>query len=370
MDLSKELAILASSDIEDSIESNNEDDDEITLESLSIEHYINKTRDKDKPRNDKKDKFFKEDMISDLDEISYDNSERKRSSKEKLLDAAKEFNKYDLSDRFDDFLSDDDEMNSIDNIELKNSLISLGRKYTRETAVSAETSEIIKTFSGAEKDLKKLYDEISRDKELIQKDIDQMRMARSRNFKSLSDLLEAKNQSHSTQLNIIKEINNIHKAQFDLKFKEEKNKGEEIDNNISNNTIRDLFTLGKSDMMNSIGGYRTVSGALSEEESDEVLSTNYELSDEEIQSKYFNNNDSDYNDDGEAFLKYEGQQIDYVLLVDNDNVMQDIFAEDSEGNIVPDYPMPSNINELSFDIDTKTMTAEDGLHRIYKLRYV
>lgn len=384
MDLSKKLSFLVSSDssFENPFDDNNpiedeipevhqkeEDEEEITLESLSIDYYLNKSKEK----KSKKKNYKKEFLMEDLDEIDPPEIKRRKSSYETSMDASierltaasqrlSETSIMDIADDFDTFLNDD-ELESDNNLELQGSLISLGRKYARETAVSAETSEIMKTFAGSEKNLKTLYDEISKDKQQVQSDIDQMRLARSRNFKSLSDLISAKNQYHATQLSIIKEINNIHKTQFDLKYKDQKNKVEEADSTVSNNTIRSLFSLGKGDLIGSIGGYEEISGAR-----DDESYYGDEISDEEIQRKYFS--DDEYNTDGDNYLKYEGVALDYILLLDSDNQMQDIIVEDIDGNLIPDYPMPSNKEELTFTIDAKTMTAEDGLHRKYKIRYV
>lgn len=379
MDLSKKLSFLASSEssFENPFEDNNpkekeipdvnQDDDEITLESLSIDYYLNKSKEKKS-----KKKVNKKQLMDDLDDL--DDSDKKKKKKyasdidesiDKLAQASEKLSRasiMDIADDFDAFINDE-EFEANNNLELQGSLISLGRKYARETAVSAETSEIIKTFAGSEKNLKSLYDEISKDKMQVQSDIDQMRLARTRNFKSLSDLISTKNQYHATQLSIIKEINNIHKTQFDLKYKDQKNKTEEVDGSVSTNTIRNLFSLGKGDLLGSIGGYEEISGA---RDDDSYYSDEY--SDEEIQQKYFSGDE--YTSDGDNYLKYEGVSLDYILLLDSDNNMQDIIVEDIDGNIITDYPMPSNIDELSFTIDAKTGSAEDGLHRKYKIRYV
>lgn len=73
--------------------------------------------------------------------------------------------------------------------------------------------------------------------------------------------------------------------------------------------------------------------------------------------------------DGDKFLKYEGIGAHYILLLD-DNGHKEIITEDSDGNLLPDYPIPSNIDELDFVISESTGTATDNMANNYELRHV
>lgn len=261
-----------------------------------------------------------------------------------------------MIDAFDGYLDDLDE----DDEELRDSIISLGRKYHRETSSNAQNSEITKAFTAREKRLLGLYNEISDDKASIQKDIDQMRLARTRNFKALSDMIAAKNQMHSAQVTIEKELNSMTKTQFDLKAKEAAAKKDEAGENgsINSNAIKSLFGLGRGNMVSAMGGYSNISGASDYEDDD--TPEKHGITDEV--------NDDENVD--ERFLAYEGMGVEYILLLDEENKMQDIIAEDQNGNLVPDYPMPTDYQSLNFNINQKLMSATDDYHRTYKIRYV
>lgn len=271
-------------------------------------------------------------------------------------DALDRFVSDDMIDAFDGYLDDLDE----DDEELRDSIISLGRKYHRETSSNAQNSEITKAFTAREKRLLGLYNEISDDKASIQKDIDQMRLARTRNFKALSDMIAAKNQMHSAQVTIEKELNSMTKTQFDLKAKEAAAKKDEAGENgsINSNAIKSLFGLGRGNMVSAMGGYSNISGASDYEDDD--TPEKHGITDEV--------NDDENVD--ERFLAYEGMGVEYILLLDEENKMQDIIAEDQNGNLVPDYPMPTDYQSLNFNINQKLMSATDDYHRTYKIRYV
>ena len=280
------------------------------------------------------------------------------------------FDRYmddDLIDDFDGFvdrfmLDDEDD-------ELRRNLLRYGRKYARETKVSGESSEITKAYSESEKLLSDLLDEINEDKKLVQNDINNMRMMRTRNYKALSDLIESKAQFHNTALSAIKEMNSMKKAQFELQMKVDKSKKEEMgdDGSSSNRAIQQLFGIGRDNIMGSLGGYEGVSGALDAGSYDDSYSSIDE--DEAIQRKYFQNDDDLGESDGDKFLKYEGRGVHYILLYDDDG-NREIIAEDKEGNIVPDYPLPSNPDDLDFNISESTGTATDNLANNYELRHM
>ena len=113
-----------------------------------------------------------------------------------------------------------------------------------------------------------------------------------------------------------------------------------------------------------MGGYSRVSGAIDDSDSPDILDV--EDDDETIQKKYFH--DTPPEDDGDKWLKYENRGVEYVLIIDNEEHPQAIIAEDKDGIMIPDYPIPDNINELEFEIDRIGMTASDNIHRNYKVR--
>lgn len=389
MDLTKKMRLLTGSLESDEAEDNlvgfssdkytddidKEVDYEVELNPnpLSIDSYLKSTGYKKSGKKKKK----KKNSYSIFDEMDLSQSSKNYKSKDekminrlnenakKLIDSSKLLE----ADEFDAFLDDDSIFSAEENIEMRNNLVSMGRKYARESAETKENSEINKTFADSDKRLKALFDEVSRDKESLQKDIDRLRVP-GRGGKNLSDMISAKNNMHTTQLQIIKEINQMKKSMYDLKAKEAAKKEAEnaMGNDINSNTLQSIFSSAKTNLINNVGGYSSVSGSSDDDDDDhytyDVASD--EMDDEEIQKRYFNN--KDLSSDGDKFLEYEDRGVEYVLVVDDDDKMQRIFAEDRDGNIIPDYPLPNNVESLSFEIDPIAKTAVDSLHRTYKLR--
>lgn len=389
MDLTKKMRLLTGSLESDEAEDNlvgfssdkyidttdKEIDYEVELNPnpLSIDSYLKSTGYKKSGKKKKK----KKNSYSIFDEMDLSQSSKNYKSKDeklinrlnenakKLIDSSKLLE----ADEFDAFLDDDSIFSAEENIEMRNNLVSMGRKYARESAETKENSEINKTFADSDKRLKALFDEVSRDKESLQKDIDRLRVP-GRGGKNLSDMISAKNNMHTTQLQIIKEINQMKKSMYDLKAKEAAKKEAEnaMGNDINSNTLQSIFSSAKTNLINNVGGYSSVSGSSDDDDDDHYTYdiASDEMDDEEIQKRYFNN--KDLSSDGDKFLEYEDRGVEYVLVVDDDDKMQRIFAEDRDGNIIPDYPLPNNVESLSFEIDPIAKTAVDSLHRTYKLR--
>lgn len=354
-----------------------DEEDDSSLESISIDSYLrfddNEESDKKSKKNKKREKQRSQ-IFDEFDEED-ENSFVKNDPAYAKFKGSKIYSKIikkmssDMISNFENFLEDDNMFSTEESEELRNGLISMGRKYARDTGVTADQSEITKTFSGSEKKLKDLYDELSRDKMNIQKDIDQLRgMTRGKNYKALSDLNSAKTSFHSTQLQAIKEMNAIKKTEFEMKMKERAAKMATSTgggNDISTNTIRSLFGAGRNDIINATGGYSKVSGA----SGSTIIDDNYSMTDEEIEEKYFSDEETEITD-GDKFLEYEGQGVEYTLLVDDDDSPIEVVAKDRDGNVIPDYPMPSNVEQLQFHINMTTQSAEDELHRKYNVERV
>nr|DAQ91426.1 MAG TPA: hypothetical protein [Caudoviricetes sp.] len=349
-----------------------------SLDSLSIDSYLrlDDSSDKKTKKNNRKKEKSRPEVFDAFDDEDEESMVAKDPAFNKLK-GTKLYKKItkrmttDMIDDFESFLDDESNFSDEDSDELRNGLISMGRKYARDTGVSAEQSEITKTFSSSEKRLKDLYDEIARDKVNIQKDIDQLRgMTRGKNYKALSDLNSSKTSYHSTQLQAIKEMNAIKKTEFEMRMKERAAKLASTTgggDDISTNTIRSLFGAGRNDIINAAGGYSRVSGATGSSIGQSFVSD--DMSDDEIEQTYFSN-DPEETTDGDKFLEYEGKGVEYTLLVDDDNSPIEVVAKDRDGNVVPDYPMPTNVEQLQFNINMTTQSAEDELHRKYKVERI
>ena len=381
MDLSEKLKFLTGNrselDTTDDLTGNdsphNDENDngiQINTNPLSIDHYLN-SNGRNFKKSDKKNKR-KQDSFS----IIMDDSDDVLDTSTKSTDAEKITKMTDrlLSDatlmdvyEFDSYLDDTETLGLEEDIDMKNHLISMGRKYARESATSKENSEITKAFADSDKRLKELYNEVDKDKNAIQKDIDRMRVP-GRGGKSLSDLISVKKGMHDTQLSIIKEINQMKKNMYELKAKEAARKAAENTggNDISPNTLQSIFSSAKSKLISSIGGYQEVSGAGTEADDDSYSFVTDDMNDDEIQRKYFANDAQD--SDGDKFLQYEDRGVEYVVVMDSDDNVSEIYAEDRDGIRISDYPLPNNIEDLKFEIDPVAHTAVDSMHRNYKLK--
>lgn len=357
-----------------------EDTYDFDLGPLSIDSYLSDTGNTRKKSRSKEDKSKSYQKL--FDSISTDEEEE---NEDKQL--TKSIGKYATGNRDLDMVTQnmmtimrqspyerarsfdslfDDESDGIEeDMQMHNNLISLGRKYARDNAATKEETEINKSFAESEKKYRELYEEISKDKADIQKDIDRMRVP-GRGGKAMSDMISVKKEMHMAQISIIDKMNTMRAKMYELKAKEAARKEAEAGNNdISTNTLQSIFSGARGALVKNMGGYGSISGAINDD--DEVPIYNDEEDDEEIQRKYFSNRPQG-SSDGDKFLEYEDRGVEWVLIVDADNNVQSVIAEDRDGIYIPDYPIPENIHELTFDIDKIAMTATDNFHRNYKVR--
>lgn len=354
-----------------------EDDEPFDFElgELSIDSYLLDSgykKDKKKNKKSKKKKSY-EYLFGDMEDEAKPKDRRKVDKIVETTRRLVQSNDLASADDFDAFLDDENMFSAEEDAEMRNNLISLGRKYARDSAASKESSEISKTFADSEKRLKALYEELDRDKSSLQKDIERMRVP-GRGGKSLADMVSVKNSMQTTQLSIVKEINNLRKNIYDMRQKEAARKEAENagGNDINANTLQSIFSSSRSGLVNSMGGYAGISGARSSSDEDDYsVMVSDEMDDEEIQRRYFSDSsDNGVESDGSKFLKYEDRGVEYVLLVDEENKVQGVIAEDKDGNMIPDYPLPNDIDSLSFEIDNVSKMATDNLHRNYHVRKV
>lgn len=324
-------------------------------EELSIDRYLRLDRGKVPKR---KSTIF--DDFDDEDDSPRSHVPAKIKS-EKLYHKLTKRMSEDMIDDFEDFLSDDTIFEGDGSDELRNGLISLGRKYARSTSTDADTAEVEKAFAGSEEKLKDIYDDITRDIVRIGQDLDQMRsVSRARNYKAISELTSSKTSLHQARISAVREMNSIKKARFDMKMKEKAaSVGGDGNADISPSTIKSLFGSGRSQLMASTGGYAAVSGRKLDDAS------NYGMTDEEIDAKYFAD-DEDDDSESSRYLEYEHLDPRYELMVDDLGTPVEIRAVDRDGNVLPDYPIPS-MEGLHFEINKTTGDATDDLHRTYKV---
>ena len=259
---------------------------------------------------------------------------------------------------FDDIMEEDE------NSSIKSNLISLGRKYARTHDDDGTTSEIDRAFSPQINKLNELLNSVTKDTVDVDKDLLELRMMRSgRNYQRMNELIATKAQLHNTNLSILKELSNIEKTKFDIKSRNAKSAGESQDPSVmSGNILQSIFGVGHDALLESVGGREGSSGAMDDTNTD---SDDYG---ESIYSQNFPDLEEDESD-GDKFLKYEGMGVEMVLEEHDDGTKQ-VYAEDAEGNIITDYPLPKDVNELTFDINRRTGVATDQLQRKYKYKSV
>lgn len=251
-----------------------------------------------------------------------------------------------------------------DDIDLRNSLISMGRKYARDYGGGSDESEITKAFAPQEAQLKDLYAAMSKEAMKLEEDIEEMRMVRTRNYGKISDMVEVKSSLLSNQLAVIKELNSMKKAQFDIRNKMKENTNASGDSIATESVIQSLFGLGHDAMLSSVGGRTGSSGAYVDSQSDVIEEDN--SFEDSLEYKAIMS-DTDEDSDGAKFLKYEGSNVS-LILTDYEDGHRVITAEDEEGNVIDDYPIPDNVEELKFEINNKTNIAVDQLQRKYIYR--
>lgn len=376
-DSDEELAGISKVESINPFEGKSDDDEpfDFNLGELSIDSYLQDSgyKSKKKSKKSKKQKTY-EYLFGGLED---DDRPKERRQMDKIVENTRKLvqsAELASADDFDNFMDDESIFSAEEDAEMRNNLISLGRKYARDSASSKESSEIAKTFADSEKRLKSLYEELDRDKSSLQKDIERMRVP-GRGGKNLSELVSVKNSMQSTQLSIVKEINNLRKNIYDMRQKEAMRKEAENagGSDINANTLQSIFSSSRSGLVNSMGGYSGISGARNDNDDTYSVVVSDEMDDEEIQRRYFSvssSSDSSSNDDGSKFLEYEDRNVEYVLLVDEDNKVQGVIAEDRDGILIPDYPLPNNIEDLSFEIDNTSKMATDNLHRNYHVRRI
>ena len=317
--------------------------------------------------------------VSDLEAISTKREDRDEAPRERkkkgsfervfeesqaLIDlysdeAVDAFDRY-----FSEFAPDDEDY------ELRQSLISKGRKFARETKVSKEASEVAKAFSGNEKLLDETIDDISADIKAIGKDIDQIRSLRTgRNNKLLVEMYENKTSMYQARMAAIKEKNNMTKTVIDLQTKARKEQKEADPSGDSgaliNRAIGDIIG-SRGSALGTVGGYASVSGA---KDADETYADFIDDDGTDDGYEAVSIGGEDDPNAGRIYLKYEDRGVKLVVTEDSTG-RQKVHAEDRDGEVLPDYPLPTNADHLQFSVNEKLGTAVDDCNRQYEFRRI
>ena len=267
----------------------------------------------------------------------------------------------DLDDAFDSMFSEDQQ----DKLLMKQ-LIAQGRAYSRKNNISEEESEIQKAFAPQEDALHKLIDDLDSDMKGVQSDINSLRMARTRNTKTLADLVQAKSSLQNIKLSSIKELNKIRYDSINFRMKQDAAKGE-VTAESSNEAYAVRKLLEDANVMGSVGGLSAVSGAIHESDSDyhsAELESAVRL-DMDSQRAY----DSIGDTEEDSFIRHEKEGVQLFLQYSPNTGNRRVVAKNAMGDIVPDYPVP-NIEDLDFSYHDDLGTATDSMSRDYVLEKV
>ena len=280
-----------------------------------------------------------------------------------LTDIVSDINDEFSDDTFVDMDNFFDSFGDMDgDVELQNNLISLGRKYSHEGG-SKEVSDIQAKFTPQKTALTKLISDLDSDIALVGKDISNMRMSRSRNFKAMSDLISAQSSLYSTKLSAIKEQSSIEKTIADLKLKiDGKNSATEDQSVTASMAIQQLFSGGDSGTSVTIN-----SDDISTSGSNSAVVERQIDDDENIKNIF--GNDTGEETEGDIYLKYEDRNVSIHCVMNKETGEKHLIAKDSNGTVIPDYPIPPNSENLIFTLHDDLGTATDNLGRDYILDY-
>lgn len=319
----------------------------------------------------KKKKSKEPKFLQDSPEKPQKKARSEYSSKDIIEELNEKLEKYGElgSDDFDGIL--DSVEYEDEDLELKNALIGMGRKYARANTVSEGANEIDKAYAANEQFLRNMLVMLDKDMNKIEKDLENLRgSGYNRNPIKTAELVSAKNSLYSNQLNAIGKLNDITKTKFDLKAKADKNSSDSNESFVTNNIMQQLFGMGHKAILEDMGGrdndvyYDDEDRGSDRQEEPESAE---DIAGEQACEDY--ENSRAYNE-GDIYLKYEGQKIDQILEYNSETQQYSIYAENEAGERLTDYPVPKDPNDLIYDINSRNHTAVDQLQRHYKYREI
>ena len=274
-------------------------------------------------------------------------------------------------DELDELVGDDDDydatfddlienaFNEDEDIALRNSLISMGRRYAIQSMEeNPESSEVSQAFARQERAIEDLVAEIDKDTIAINRDVEQMRMTRTKNYKAMADLISARATMANIKLSAIKELSSIQKDKFDIKLKLSKAAAGGADGEggmAATQAVQKILSLGRGSLLSSVED--------GDDDDDEDYNSNVAITEIHEESDL-----PPAVTDGDKFIAHEDEGVEYVLDIDTETDDRQIYAVNKHGDVVSDYPLPSNPDQLNFQINELAGEATDQLQRRYRLR--
>lgn len=268
-------------------------------------------------------------------------------------------------DSFDRLI--EDAFHEDEDVTLRNNLVAMGRKWAiKGMDEAAESSEVNRSFIRQEQALQSLAEEMDAGASALDRDIEQMRMSRTKNYKSMADMISARVSLYNAKLSVIKEMNAITKSKYDITMKLKKEAGNEAGDSgmAATQAVQRLLSVGRKNLIPSDDGMREYvpNG------DDSPGGANYNDGTPET-ALHLAEDLPPAETDGDKFIEHEGDGIEYVVDIDRETDRKQIYAINKYGDVVPDYPMPSNQDQLNFQLNEMAGEATDQLQRRYRLRY-
>ena len=181
--------------------------------------------------------------------------------------------------------------------------------------------------------------------------------------KLLSDLIMALNSSNNNRLATIKEISSLKKSIIDIKIKMDKDNKDSTEGisqeQFGSMFFDQLFKHGRSNVIDSANSYN--------QDMEQFVSNTNGRTFEEMCNERLNTESNPFrSENGNKMIEYESRQPEVVIIKDYTGGYT-IQAIDNEGNILDDYPTPTEeqLGKLIFNNDAHTCSDRTG--RTYKV---
>ena len=231
----------------------------------------------------------------------------------------------------------------------------------------AESSEVHRSFIEHEQEYRRLLEDVEVEMGNTGRDIERLRQLRTTNYKALADLVSARGSLFSTRRAVIKDMVDLKKSEYDITMKLKKDAASANPNGDDGGmgsamAIQRILSVGRQNLVgDDVYDYPT--------DPDDTSPRPESPVDESVAASTVLHDMADIPEpetDGDKFIAYEDRGVDYVVDFDDDDNRK-IYAVDSDGVVVEDYPMPSNPEQLAFSVNELAGTATDQLQRSYKL---
>ena len=171
--------------------------------------------------------------------------------------------------------------------------------------------------------------------------------------KFTTDLISTLNTSRSLCKDIVKEIANIKKSTADLNMKEREKFGK-----LAEMSDEDVGNFAASYLKKIMGVNPDLGGNFGESIIDDVDDDSFftEMDINMRSSEDF----TERSDDAKKYIKYENQKVEVKVIYDEETDTKVFIAENENGDILDDYPLPSTASSLSINRSTGIATDKFG----------